>query len=68
MNSNQQMLMRLVCDTLEDAKRVCEDLMHRGIIARTPTEQINIALGIIASDALHALNLRDEQKNVPHRN
>ncbi len=68
MNPNHELLMSLVIETLEDAKRVCEDLMQRGIIARTPTEQINIALGIIASDALHALNLRDEMKNVPHRN
>jgi len=63
MNSNQQLLMRLVCETLEDAKLVCENLINKGIVAKTPTEQINIALGIIASDALHAMKLMDDPKN-----
>jgi len=63
MNDNHALLMKLVQDTLEDAKGVCEDLMAKGIIARTPTEQIMIALGVIASDALHAMNLMDDPKN-----
>jgi len=63
MNSNHELLMSLVIETLEDAKRVCENLINRGIVAKTPTEQINIALGIIASDALHAMKLMDDPKN-----
>jgi len=61
----KEQFMTLIRKVLIDIEESCEAHIEAGIVAKTPTEQITIAVGVIAASAIYtaaAMELKKAQE------